>query len=120
MSTPVSSPPRTPATAAATAPPLGRRLRALGVSGRRLQRGWTHERTMEVGRTLVYVVPLTLLIWVWAQDQQIEERALQNVPIYVEHLDGQKVVTILQTATGESVPRSGRNVLATLTFRGPR
>jgi hypothetical protein len=97
-----------------------RRLRALGLSGRRLRRGWTRERLAEVVRTLVYVVPLTLLIWVWAQDQQIDVRDKQNVPIRIEHLDGQKVVTVLRTASGEQVTRRGDSVLATLTLRGPR
>lgn len=97
-----------------------RRLRAMGIGGRRLRRGWTHERSMEVLRTMVYVVPLTLLIWVWAQDQQIETRAYQNIPIRIDHVDGQRVVTILRTATGETVNRRGGNVLVTLAFHGPR
>lgn len=109
-----------PMVASASNPRMTRRLRALGVSGRRLRRGWTRERSMEIVRTLVYVVPLTLLIWVWAQDQQIDVRDQPNVPIQIEHLDGQKVVTVLRTATGEQVTRRGNSVLATLTLRGPR
>ena len=106
--------------AAAPVPRIARRLRVLSVSGRRIRRGWTRERSMEVIRTLVYVVPLTLLIWVWAQDQQIDVRDQQNVPVHIDHLDGQKVVTVLRTSTGEQVTRRGGSILATLTLRGPR
>ncbi len=119
MTPPPAQPSAKPATPVAK-PKVGRRLRALGVSGRRFRRGWTRERSMEVLRTLVYVVPLTLLIWVWAQDQQIDTRIEQNIPVRVEHIDGQKIVQILQTGTGELVNRRGDNILTTLTLQGPR
>lgn len=110
----------TPSSAQAPTPTLSYRLRALGVTGRRLRRGWTRQRMMEVLRTLVYVVPLTLLVWVWAQDQQIDVRQLRSVPVRIEHIDGGKVVTVQRASSGEDVSRRGDSILATLTFHGPR
>ena len=96
---------------------LGRRLRQLGVSGRRMRRTWTRERFAEIARTLVWVIPLTLLVWVWAQDQQIEQIVQQNIPLQIEHVDGQRVIEILDPDV-----RRGNNViqLRSVTFQGPR
>ena len=116
---PSPAPPTPPAPRADGA--LSRRLRDLGVSGRRLRRGWTRERLKDIGFTLVYVVPLTLLIWVWAQDQQIETAPQQNVSVAINHTDAQKVVTLLGTDTNERLAtRANGAVLVNLTLQGPR
>ena len=92
---------------------LNRRLRRLGVAGRRARREWTRERVLEIGRTLLWTVPLTLLLWVWAQDQQIEEQTVPNVRVTLDHRNPQMAVTRLD--------RNGDGPLVTtLTLRGPR
>ena len=116
-----SASPKAPPTARADES-LARRLRRMGVSGRRLRRGWTRERLTEIGLTLVYVVPLTLLIWVWAQDQQIETATQQNVSVSIGHIDAQKVVTFVGTEGDEPLRKGGRagEILVNLTLQGPR
>ena len=112
--------PKSPPTARVDASAL-RRLKRFGVSGRRLRRGWTRQRARDVALTLVYVVPLTLLIWVWAQDQQIETATQQNVTVAVNHTDAQKVVTLLGSESGERLKRGPDGTLfADLTLQGPR
>ena len=115
-STPTSPP---PARADET---LRRRLARFGVSGRRnLRRRWSRERAGEIGRNLIYVVPLTLLIWVWAQDQQIETAAQENVSVEIVHTDAQKIVELLESESGEALARrADGSILATMTLQGPR
>ena len=117
---PPKSPPKSPPTARVDGAAM-RRLKRFGVSGRRLRRGWTRQRAKDVFFTLVYVVPLTLLIWVWAQDQQIETATQQNVTVAVNHTDAQKVVTLLGTEGGERLKeRPDGAILVDLTLQGPR
>ena len=98
-----------------------RRLKRFGVSGRRLRRGWTRQRVKDIALTLVYVVPLSLLIWVWAQDQQIETAVQQNVSVSINHVDAQKLVKLLGTDTGERLTaRPDGSILVNLTLQGPR
>lgn len=101
-------------------PTIVQRLRALGAGGRRLRRGWSRQRVAELVKTLGYVMPLTLLIWVWAQDQQIDVDPRQAVPVRIGHTDAGKVVSIRGTATGESLGQTGSALRVNLTFQGPR
>jgi hypothetical protein len=105
-----------------TAPTITQRLRALGLGGRRLKRGWTRQRAVELVKTLGYVLPLTLLVWVWAQDQQIDVDIRQSVPIQINHIDAGKVVSIRGSGTGEPLVRGGAGgaIRVHLTFQGPR
>lgn len=72
---------------------------------------------MDIARTLVWVAPLTLLIWVWAQDQQIEGAAQQNVPLRITHVDGERVLLRLGDDGASPVERL---TLSGVTFQGPR
>ena len=103
-----------------TAPTITRRLRALGLGSRRLKRGWTRQRALEVAKTLGYVLPLTLLLWVWAQDQQIDVDTRQAVPIRIDHIDAGKVVSIRRATTGEPLGQRGGAIRVNITFQGPR
>lgn len=96
---------------------LARRVRRLGVSGRRFRKQWTRERFAELGRTLLWVAPLTLLIWVWAQDQQIETATQQNVPLHLSHTDNEQV--LLRLVGNDAIPLD-RITLSSVTFQGPR
>lgn len=98
----------------------GERVRSLGVRSRRLKRGWSRERVMDVLRTMAYVVPLTLLVWVWAQDQQIDFRPQSNVPIRLDHVDASKVVTVVSTPGGDEIGQDGSLRVGSITFQGPR
>ncbi len=104
-------------------PDLSHRLRRLGVSGRRLRRGWTHERTIEIIQTLAWTIPLTLLLWVWAQDQQVDEQSLTNINLTVNHVDPQRIAMALVSGSlgGETQLRAefGPTPI-TVTVRGPR
>lgn len=99
---------------------LNRRLRRLGVRGRRMRRGWTRERVIEVAQTLAWTIPLTLLLWVWAQDQQIEEQAVPNVRVRLDHVDPQMAVTRLSRDGTAADSTGNRPISATLVLRGPR
>ena len=103
-----------------SSPGLLGRLRALGLGSRRLKRGWNRARLIEALKTLGYVAPLTLLIWLWAQDQQIDVDSLQSVPIGISHTDAGRVVTVRGAATGEPLIQIPGGIRANLAFRGPR
>ena len=95
---------------------LTNRLRRLGVRGRHARRAWTRRRTMEVLQTLAWTAPLTLLLWVWAQDQQIEEQAVQNVRVDLRHADPQVAIGLLRATPGVA----SNSLPVTLTLRGSR
>ncbi len=65
--------------------------------------------------TLIYTIPLTLVLWVWAQEQQIEERTISNVRVQFAHADQQAYVR-RANVTGNNA--TGAQV--TVTLRGPR
>ena len=94
-------------------------LRRVNRESRRLRRGWTRDRLGEVGITLAWTIPLTLLLWVWAQDQQIEEQTLPGVRLSLEHEDPGVVVRRVDPVTGRPSDRAGADAVA-VTLRGTR
>jgi hypothetical protein len=72
----------------------------------------TLERLREFGTTMALVVPLTLLIWVWAEREQTVQSVEMQFIIDVRSVDPTKVMTIVRGGTAsESV---------TVTLSGPR
>ena len=98
---------------------LARRLRRLGVTGRRMRRGWTRERTIEVLRTLAWTIPLTLLLWIWAQEQQLEEQVVGGVRVRLSHEEADRFVRRI-APPGSGPSRADAPLDVTLTLRGPR
>ena len=87
-----------------------------GTSGRwrRLTRGrwFTQRRLLEVGQTLAWTLPLTLLLWVWAQTQQITEQVVPDVTVQLRHESPQMLLTYNGGLRGSAS--------TTLTLRGSR
>ncbi len=98
---------------------LARRLRRLGVTGRRLRRGWTRERTVEILRTLAWTIPLTLLLWIWAQEQQLDEQVVGGVRVRLSHVEADRFVRRVP-APGLVLNRADGPLDVTLALRGPR
>src|SRR4051812_15684629 len=75
---------------------------------------FSRDRVMNGVRSLPWVVPLTLLIWVYAEREQVVPVPVA-IPIEVVSTDPNRLVTI----EGQSRPASGRpQVMATLS--GPK
>ncbi|MCC6240509.1 MAG: hypothetical protein IT448_09455 [Phycisphaerales bacterium] len=75
-----------------------------------LRTHFTHDKIIDALKTLAWVAPLTILIWIWAEREQLDKLVGQTVPIEVRLPGTNKVGNIL-------IPRE-RNVVVTLT--GPR
>lgn len=66
-------------------------------------------------QTLAWTVPLTLILWVWAQEQQIEERIVSGITVEFG-VDEQNLYVRRPNRTGEDAER----VVASMTLSGPR
>lgn len=53
------------------------------------------DKWIEFGKTMLWVVPLTALIWIWAEREQIAYSTIVNVPIDVQHAAPDRMVTTL-------------------------
>lgn len=71
---------------------------------------FSREKVSNALKTFAWVAPLTVLIWVWAEREQLDDLPGQSVPIEVRIPGANKVGTILSPAD--------RNVVVTV--RGPR
>jgi hypothetical protein len=86
----------------------------LGTSLRLIRRGWTRQRVIEVLQTAGWTLPLTLLLWVWAQDQQIEEATAAGVRVVVRHADAQVALTAVgQVRPGDASATPDAAILST-------
>lgn len=115
---------RTPATAGNRVPPRrGGVLSAL----RRQRRNWfTLDRLREFGTTMALVIPLTLLIWVWAEREQNVPSEKMLFLIDVRSIDPTKTMSIVRDgATSEAVtveltgPRSGLDAIREAVAKDP-
>ncbi len=84
---------------------LGHQLRSV-----RIRERFTRDNFISFLKTFVWVAPLTILIWIWAEREQLDTLSGQTVPIEVRIPGTNKVGTII-------TPRE-RNVV--LSLRGPR
>lgn len=75
----------------------------------RLRRWLSFERLRGFGRTMIWVVPMTLLTWIWAQQEQLGAPAEIDLPVQLAWAD----------TTSRSVKLLGESTV-TFTFRGPR
>lgn len=90
-------------------PPLtGRGL--LNVMRRRARRTFTREKLLDIGTTLLWVVPTTLLIWVYAEREQQAVKPGVRVIATVVDPEPNRIVRLIQPANG----------LLTLELTGPR
>jgi hypothetical protein len=62
---------------------------------RKFQRALTRENFMSFIKTMVWVVPLTLLLWIYAEQEQVETESNVPVAIQVKSSDPNRVVTLL-------------------------
>ncbi len=76
----------------------------------RLRQRFSRENIISALKTLAWVAPLTILIWIWAEREQLDNLPGQTIPIEVRVPGTDKVGTII------SPPE--RNVMVSL--RGPR
>ena len=87
-------------------PPLARRRRPNRVVA--WLHGWadehlSREQVGAAGRTLLWVAPLTALIWVYAERQQLQTAENVTLPIAVVPADKTKVVLLLRPEDGNVV-----------------
>ncbi len=90
-------------------PPLTRRG-IPGVVRRRFRRAFTREKLVDFATTMLWVVPTTLLIWVYAEREQQAVKPGVRVLATVIDPEPNRVVRLLQPANG----------LLTLELTGPR
>src|SRR5690606_16712093 len=81
----------------------------------RSERHWfgetfSRERIVEMLKQLAWVVPLTVLIWVYAEREQIETRRNETIPFRLVSVDPNRSVVL--------APRQDSNVVVEL--QGPR
>ena len=91
--------------------PWPRFVRRLGLRRRK----WDRQRFNELALTLAWTIPLTLLLWVWAQTQQIDTTSVPGVRVLLSH--EQPRVTVSRPGRLEADRQS---VNATITLRGSR
>lgn len=110
-------PPNYSLPSAAVKPPARRRsmMRNLRRQGRNL---FTLERLREFGTSMALVVPLTLLIWVWAEREQTVESVEMQFIVDVRSVDPTKVMSIVRdgsnsgaVAVALSGPRAGLDAI---------
>ena len=68
------------------------------------------EKLIDIFKTLAWVAPLTILIWIYAEREQARTEPNVSIPIEVRTTDGSRIITLKAPAD--------RNVTATLS--GPR
>jgi hypothetical protein len=68
------------------------------------------DKWIEFGKTMLWVVPLTALIWIWAEREQIAYSTISNVPVRFEHTAADRMATTLFPVDG----------LISIDVRGPR
>src|SRR6185369_2773431 len=76
---------------------------------RRFQQNFTRENVISNAKTLAWVIPLTLLIWIWAEREQVATTKDEPVPFELVNNDGERSVTLK--------PPQDRNVI--LELQGP-
>ncbi len=86
----------------------------------RLRRGWlgplfSRRNLIAFGQTLAWTLPLTLILWVWAQEQQIESRTVPGVSVAFS-VDDQRLFVRRPNRSGEDAQR----VVVAMTLSGPR
>ena len=104
-------------TSPASSKGLSQRLARLGI--RRRRRNRSGPSLAGVSRTVLWVAPLTLLIWVWAQDQQIDQRQTGGLTFELEPAEGY-YVTVLAAGRSPGSVVGDDAVSVSLTLRGPR
>src|SRR3954467_3445784 len=93
----------------ATIPPIKEPPRRMAMPGRRLLEYWTpnmwrwrerfsRENVMNSLRTLAWVVPLTILIWIYAEREQLATEPVVIIPIDVKTTAPNRVVTLISPA----------------------
>ena len=53
------------------------------------------EKWLDFGKTMLWVVPLTALIWIWAEREQIAYGTISNVPVKFVHASPDRMVSIV-------------------------
>jgi hypothetical protein len=74
--------------------PLRLRARALLSEFRRFYYGFTRENVTSFLKTLVWAIPLTIFIWVYAESEEQEPDAGQSINIEIKSRDPNKIVTL--------------------------
>jgi hypothetical protein len=77
---------------------------------RRFRKGFTRENLISTMKTLAWVIPLTLLIWVYAEREQLATDPDVTIAIAVKSTDPSRIVTLVRPVEG----------LITCTLQGPR
>ncbi|HEY8666900.1 MAG TPA: hypothetical protein VIL86_09555, partial [Tepidisphaeraceae bacterium] len=57
---------------------------------------FTRENVIDQSKTLAWVIPLTFLIWVYAEREQVAKEEKFQFPIEVRSNDANKIVTIVE------------------------
>ena len=81
-----------------------------GAARRRFRRTFTRERLVDFGWTMLWVVPITLLVWVYAEREQQADKPGVRVLASVIDPEPNRIVTLVE-------PKNG---LLTLDLTGPR
>ena len=68
----------------------------IGGAGRWLRRSFTRENLIQGAKTLASVVPLTLLIWIYAERAQVRTQPNVSIAIEVRCNDPRRVVSLLK------------------------
>src|SRR4051794_11166045 len=63
---------------------------------RRIALGFTRDNVISNLKTLAYVIPLTLLIWIYAEREQVATTKDVAVPFELQSVDPDRVVTTPQ------------------------
>ena len=58
---------------------------------------FSREQLVSAFRTLLWVAPLTFLIWIYAEREQVEERTNEAIPFELVTVDPNKIVTLKAT-----------------------
>ncbi len=80
------------------ASPLVHYVRVAASEARRMRRGFTRENLIEFLRTLLWVVPLTILIWIYAEREQIQKEPDVTVEIDARSDDPNRMATLIKPA----------------------
>lgn len=114
-----------PTTSSRPTPPRARRVSSFGAFGRLRQSWLTVDKLREFGTTLALVIPLTLLIWVWAEREQNVKSEKRLFILDVRSVDPTKSMSLLRDGSqSETVsveltgPRSGLDAV-TESMRDP-
>lgn len=84
--------------------PVAHHWRSISRTARwKLRDAMTRERLIANLKTLAWVAPLTILLWVYAETQQIVPAENQHVPIAVRHPDPDGFVKLLDPEDGDVV-----------------